>query len=76
MHFSGADQDINNIKGFMENTLKFLCKVVKDPKKDELMKALEETATHLNNNARDYYCFTFFIMGHGNQVSKVKKEIS
>lgn len=54
----------------MENTLKFRCKVVKDPKKDELMGVLEDTATHLNDNARDYYCFTFFIMGHGNQVSK------
>lgn len=73
-----ADQDINNIIGFMENTLKFRCIVVKDPKKDELMQVLEETATHLNDNARDYYCFTFFIMGHGNQfgirtVDKGKK---
>lgn len=54
----------------MENTLKFRCKVVKDTKIDELMGVLEDTATHLNDNARDYYCFTFFIMGHGNQVSK------
>ncbi|XP_052681028.1 caspase-14-like [Crassostrea angulata] len=62
-----ADQDINNIIGFMENTLKFRCIVVKDPKEKELMQVLKETATHLNDNARDYYCFTFFIMGHGNQ---------
>lgn len=55
----------------MENTLKFRCIVVKDPKKDELMQVLEKTATHLNDNARDYYCFTFFIMGHGNQVCNI-----
>lgn len=55
----------------MKNTLKFRCNVVKDLKRDELMQKLEETATHLNDNARDYYCFTFFIMGHGNQVCNV-----
>lgn len=74
-----AEEDIKNIKRFMENTLKFQCNVIKDPKKDELMEVLEDTATHLNNNARLYYCFTFFIMGHGNQfgiktVDKGKKK--
>lgn len=73
-----ADQDINNIRGFIENTLKFRCKVEKDLERDELMQVLEKTATHLNDNARHYYCFTFFIMGHGNQfgirtVDKGKK---
>uniref|UniRef100_A0A8W8M195 Uncharacterized protein n=1 Tax=Magallana gigas TaxID=29159 RepID=A0A8W8M195_MAGGI len=62
-----ADQDINSIMGFVENTLKFRCIVVKDPKRDTLMQKLEETATHLNDNARDYYCFILFIMGHGTQ---------
>lgn len=57
--------------GFVENTLKFRCIVVKDPKRDTLMQKLEETATHLNDNARDYYCFIFFIMGHGTQVCNV-----
>lgn len=61
----------------MGDTLKFRCKVVKDLEKDELMGVLKETATHLDKNAGDYYCFTFFIMGHGNEVSKEQlKEIS
>ncbi|XP_048742245.2 caspase-2-like [Ostrea edulis] len=62
-----ADIDVNNIKGFMESKLKFECDVVKDPTKGELTEVLESTSRHLNDHANAYYCFTFFLMGHGSQ---------
>ncbi|XP_061186552.1 caspase-3-like [Saccostrea echinata] len=62
-----ADVDVDNIKRFMENTLRFRIEVVKDPTKDELIKVLEATYRHLNDHSSAYYCFTFFLMGHGSQ---------
>ena len=67
----GAEKDETNIKEFMENVLRFRCDVVKDPTKDQLMRILEGTAVHLNRFSRNYYCFTFFIMGHGSSVSNI-----
>jgi hypothetical protein len=53
----------------METILKFRCDVVKDPTKDELIEVLETTSSHLNDHSNAYYCFTFFLMGHGSQVN-------
>lgn len=68
---SGADKEIENLKKIMEEVLNFSCAIIIDPDYDQINKIIEETAALLNRHSNRYYCFTFFIMGHGNQVSIV-----
>lgn len=63
----GAEKDVKRIVDFMEGVLDYKCCVFLDPAKEELQTILKETAKDLNDNTRDYFCFTLFIMGHGNE---------
>lgn len=63
----GAFKDIENIKGFMEGTLRYEYNFVQDLDKETLIKTLKNTAKALNDYSRKYFCFTLFIMGHGSK---------
>lgn len=63
--------EIKNMERIMQNVLKFRCEIVKDPDFDEINEIIEEAATFLGKYSESFYCFTFFIMGHGNTVSIV-----
>lgn len=63
----GSDVDVLDITRVMATQLNFTVLIKCDPTKKELEKILKDTASLLKNNAKDFYCFTFFIMGHGNE---------
>lgn len=63
----GAEKDVERILSFMQDQLKYTCLVCYDPTTKDLQQILEQTAQHLRHNTRDYFCFTLFIMGHGNE---------
>lgn len=65
---SGANQEIENIKRIMQKVLNFRCKFVIDPSYYEVNEIIEYTAAFLNRRTNSFYCFTFFITGHGDQV--------
>lgn len=63
----GAEKDVERILSFMQDQLKYTCLVCYDPTTKDLQRILKQTAQHLRDNTRDYFCFTLFIMGHGNK---------
>lgn len=61
----GATIDVDNIQKFMGGTLHFTESIHYDPTKEELTCILTKTARELKEKCKKYYCFTLFIMGHG-----------
>lgn len=53
----------------MGSTLRFTESIHYDPTKGDLTFILESTARELKEKCEKYYCFTLFIMGHGDGVS-------
>lgn len=70
----GAEKDVERILRFMQDHLKYKCRVCYDPTYRDLQRILEETAQHLGDNTRDYFSFTLFIMGHGNKEGVKTKD--